>query len=304
MSKSDDNTILPEDYGAGLTRLFLMGGVKPESDFDWSSHRRDASYTLRKGITELGTTHVNEVTSAGNRPVDKYVSRSVDYAIETITDHYESLEFYDAVRELRSLYSVLSQYREYTTPDEDVFTRGVRALVAMIYPITPHLSEEVWQYLDDTILAATSWPKPEGQIEDFELEQRTVSNVRSDIRQICSSLQDMEPSEIYLVVSPEWKYSALQVALTEDSRVYDKIVETVNDPDAAEQLTDYAQYLADNRRELTEKLPPNREQATLERASWMVEMEFDAKVSVLPASEAGPELRERARPGKPAISIS
>ncbi|WP_338739548.1 leucine--tRNA ligase [Haloplanus salilacus] len=304
MSKSDDNTISPAEYGEGLTRLFIMGGVKPQSDFDWSNHRRDASYTLRKEIAELGTTHINEVTDAGDRPVDEYVSRAVDHAIETITDHYESLEFYDAVRELRSLYSVLSQYREHTTPDADVFTRGVRALVAMIYPIMPHMCEEVWHYLDDTLLAASSWPEPERRTDDFELGQRTVSSVRSDIREICDSLQDMEPSEIRLVVSPEWKYRAMQVALDEDSRVYDKVVETVDDPDTADQLTEYAQYLAENRRELTEELPPDRERDTLERASWMIEMEFDATVSVVPASEADPTMRERAQPGKPAISIS
>ncbi|ERH05214.1 MAG: hypothetical protein J07HN4v3_00808 [Halonotius sp. J07HN4] len=41
----------------------------------------------------------------------------------------------------------------------------------------------------------------------------------------------------------------------------------------------------------------------LERASWLIEKEFDAEVIVEAASDAEPALAERARPGKPAISI-
>ncbi|ESS09753.1 MAG: leucyl-tRNA synthetase [uncultured archaeon A07HN63] len=303
MSKSEGNVISPAEYGVATTRLFILGAVTPESDFDWSNHRRTASYTLQKELQRLATEGLDDVQSGERRQVDEHVAERVDSAIRTTTDHYESLDFYDVVRELRSLYSTLSEYEEYTTPHENVFRRGIGALVRMLAPITPYLSEELWSRLGDGLLAeGDRWPEPRREGETDERGQRLVESTREDIRDIHDSVGGIDPDRIRIVVAPAWKYAALETALDAERNIYDTVMDEHGDRQGDE-VADYARHLAENRYDLGEELPQAREQQVLERASWLIEKELDAEVTVEAASDAEPALAERARPGKPAISI-
>lgn len=304
MSKSEGNVISPTEYGVETTRLFILGAVKPESDFDWSNHRRTASYTLQKELQRLVNEELTEVQSGERRQIDEYVSDSIDSAIGKTTEHYESLEFYDVVRELRELYATLSEYQEYTTPHEAVFRRGIESLVVMLAPVTPYLCEELWLRLGDGVLAAGDrWPDPYRQVDTHELDQRLVTKTRDDIRDIHNSVGGFESTHIRIVVSPTWKHDALQVALDAPDNVYDRVMDDHGTRDEDSDIADYARYLAENRYDLDDELPPSREKTVLERASWLIEKEFEATVTVESAAEADPDVAARARPGKPAIAI-
>jgi len=304
MSKSDNNVISPEEYGVETTRLFILGAVKPESDFDWSNHRRTAAYTLQKELRRLVTEESKDGTSGEYRQVDEFVSREIDDTIRGVTEHYESLEFYDVVRKLRSLYSTLSEYQEYTTPHKAVFHRGLRALVIMLSPITPYLCEELWVTLGDGILAeGDQWPEPERQLENYNMVQRLVESTRNDIREISESIGGINPDRIRIIVTPEWKYMALNTALSADENIYDRVMDEYGNRAVDDRVAEYARYLTENQYSLSEELPPAREQEVLKRASWLIEKEFDAEMTVVAAEDADASLRNRARPGKPAISI-
>jgi leucyl-tRNA synthetase len=303
MSKQKGNVISPTEYGVETTRLFILGAVTPESDFDWSNHRRTASYTLQKELRRLATEELDDVITGERRPVDEYVSDRIDTTIRTTTDRYEALEFYDVVRELRSLYSTLSEYEEYTTPHETVFRRGIRALVVMLAPVMPYLCEELWRTLGDGLLAeGDRWPEPRRSVETGQLEQRLVEATREDIREIHDSVGGFDPDKIQIVVAPAWKYEALETALDAEQNIYDTVMDEHGDQQSDE-VADYARHLAENRYDLGEELPPDRESTALERASWLIEKEFDAEVAIEAAADATTRLATRARPGKPAISI-
>jgi Leucyl-tRNA synthetase len=304
MSKSEGNVISPTEYGVATTRLFILGAVTPESDFDWSNHRRTASYTLQKELQRLVTDGLDDVRSGERREIDEYVVERIDSSIRTTTDHYESLDFYDVVRELRSLYSTLSEYEEYTTPHEDVFRRGIGVLVRMLAPITPYLSEELWSRLGDGLLAeGDRWPEPRRPGETDEEAQRLVESTREDIRDIHDSVGGIDPDRIRIVVAPAWKYEALETALDAERNIYDTVIDEHGDRQDDGEVADYARHLAENRYDLGEELSAARETTVLERASWLIEKEFDAEVTVEAASDAESALAERARPSKPAISI-
>jgi hypothetical protein len=71
--------------------------------------------------------------------------------------------------------------------------------------------------------------------------------------------------------------------------------------DRGEAAAAYAKDLAGTEY-LDPVLSPNREQASLTRAAWLLEAEFDATVTIATAADA-PELAADAVPGRPAIDI-
>ena len=304
MSRSEDNTISLGEYGVDTTRLFILGAVKPESDFDWSNHRRDASYTLQNEMRRLVTEELDELRTGDRRKIDEYISNEIDYTVQKVTNYYNSMEFYEIVKEIQSLYSTLSQYEEYTTPHDTVFHRGLKDLVLMMAPITPYLGEELWNTLGDGLVSGfDQWPDSTQKMDDYEKEQQIVEAIRSDIRDISASVNRESWEIIEIVVAPKWKYEALEIACNEDGNVYDTIIDKFDGHSSDKNIEDYAKYLAENSHDLEKELPPEREREVLERASWLIEKEFDAEVKILSPENASNKLCERARPAKAAISV-
>jgi leucyl-tRNA synthetase len=96
---------------------------------------------------------------------------------------------------------------------------------------------------------------------------------------------------------------ALNTALSADENVYDQVMDEYGDRAMDDRVAEYARYLAENQYSLSKELPPASEKEVLKRASWLIEKEFEAEMTVVSAEDTDASLRNRARPGKPAISI-
>lgn len=109
---------------------------------------------------------------------------------------------------------------------------------------------------------------------------------------------------IEIVVIPEWKHRALEIAT--ESAADNLITELMTEPairkhgDAA---ASYGKTLQQERQALSVMLSPQREYEALTMATWLIEREFDTPVSVVPAEEADVSLAHAAEPGRPAIDI-
>ncbi|ERG91994.1 MAG: hypothetical protein J07HQW1_02028 [Haloquadratum walsbyi J07HQW1] len=66
---------------------------------------------------------------------------------------------------------------------------------------------------------------------------------------------------------------------------------------------EYGQQLQNEREALARTLPPEREYETLRAATWLIEREFDAPVTVVHADDAPADVARQAEPGRPAIDI-
>ncbi|MFB6173090.1 MAG: class I tRNA ligase family protein, partial [Halobacteriales archaeon] len=302
MSKSEENVITSEEYGADTTRLFLLGAAQPESDFDWGNHRRYASYSFQKELYRTVTDHEDDLgrTARLGAP-EEYLAREVDATIAEVTESYEGLRFYDVVRDLRSLFGLLGEYREHVSPGTEAFERGLGALVKMLAPITPHLCEELWLSLGDGLIARADWPEPERDLENYDRERRLIEDAREDVRAIRDATGIEDPEGVTLVVAPGWKHRALEAALATEGDVFEAAMDAMEREDEA--ATEYAGWLAERSRALVEEFPPEREYEALRRAAWLIEKEFGAEVTIKRAEDAAPEHRGDARPGKPAITI-
>ncbi|WP_435196927.1 leucine--tRNA ligase [Natronomonas sp. EA1] len=309
MSKSKGNVVSPqaivEEYGADTARLFTMQAAQPERDFDWDDQGVQSARAFLSRLYDLVSEFDSAAANGEHDAIAEYVSREIDATIATAVSEFESLTFNTALRETRSLVGLLRRYREHTAVNGETFARGLSVAVRLLAPVTPHISEELWRELgNDDFVVDAPWPTPESDTTDYEKRRRLVENTQRDVRQILDVAGIEDPSAIDIVVTPEWKYRALEIAVESDAP--NVISEIMQEPAIREQgdaAASYGQDLQAEREALSLTLPPETELETMRRAAWLFAEEFDADVRVLTAEEAADDVARKAEPGRPAINI-
>jgi leucyl-tRNA synthetase len=304
MSKSKGNVVNPHEYGAETTRLFVLSAAHPERDFEWTARAIGSSYDLQQTLYGLVESFVERAAvREDRRSHDEYVAREIDRTIAAATADYERFRFHQAVTEIRQLAGLLGQYRDYETPHEDVYRRGLGVLTRLVAPLTPYLGEEMWNMLrGEGIVAHADWPEPERDVDDYDVERRLVRTLREDVRDIFDVAGIEDAEEIEITVALDWKYRAHEIARSADEG--EALVGRILDDDgvpAGEAAQSYAEQLLGRRQELERLLDPEAEYELIDRAAWLLREEFDADVTVRRAGEG--EAAKKARPGKPAVHI-
>ena len=324
MSKSKGNVVSPQrivsEYGADTARLFILSAAQPETAFDWTEQGVESNHAFLLRLHETvetfaeSETGTDEPTAIDGTHADDtdasdahaFVGREIDAAIAEATAEYENFKFNRAVREIRSLLTLLRQYRDYASPDPAIFERGLVAVLKSLGPITPHICEELWDVLGgEGLLAEAAWPTPAEDIEGYDLERRLIENTREDVRHIVDVAGISDPERIEIAVAPAWKHRALEIARKTEAE--ENVIGEIMTDDAiraqGDAAAEYGQTLAANRRSLPPALSPEREATALQRATWLIEREFDTAVTVLDAADADEDTASKAVPGRPAIDI-
>ncbi|WP_339105514.1 leucine--tRNA ligase [Haloterrigena salinisoli] len=309
MSKSKGNVVSPqrivEEYGADTARLFMMQAAQPERDFDWSEEgvRSTNAFLARlKGMVEE---FAADEPAGEDDAVADYVAAEIDATIAIATDEYDELTFNKALRETQDLVRTLRQYADYTEPHAETYERGLSAVVRLLSPVAPHLAEELWDALDyDGLVVDAEWPTAEVDRDHVTKRRRLVENTREDIRDIVDVAGIEDPQRIDVVVAPDWKYDALEIAIESDAdNLIGELMQESHIREQGDAAADYGQDLQAEREALSMTLPPEAEYAALESAAWLIEREFEAPVTVVDADEADADVLANAEPGRPAIEI-
>ena len=309
MSKSKGNVVSPqrivEEYGADTARLFTMQAAQPERDFDWTEEGVQSSHAFLTRLVEAVESFAGTEFEGERDAVAEYVEREIDATVATACEDFETLTFNTALREARELAGLLSRYREEHDTHGPTVEAGLRTVVKLLAPVTPHVAEELWEALGgEGFVVESEWPTPERDPEELALARDLVENTRADVRQIVDVADIDDPERVEIAVAAPWKYRALAIA--RDSDAPNVIGELMQDEEIRAQgdaAADYGQDLQENRQALPETLSPDEEREALVRAAWLIRREFDADVRVLPGEEADDDLERKARPGRPAIHI-
>jgi leucyl-tRNA synthetase len=306
MSKTKGNVVSPHEYGAETTRLFVLSAAHPEQDFEWTARSVSTAYELQQQLFEMTRSFVERAAVRDeHEPHDEYVAREVDRTIAATTTDYDRFRFHRAVSEIRSLARLLRQYREYDTPHEEVYRRGLRVLTRLIAPMAPFLGEEMWNLLrGDGPVATANWPEPEADVDRYDVERDLVETLRDDVRDICDVASIDDPGEIAAVVAPDWKFRVHETVRTSDET--DAVIGTLMDDEAMQEIGEpvqaYATDLRSEHRQPRPVLSAEEEVAILKRAAWLLRDEFGADVTVRQAA-AIDESGRKAEPGRPALDI-
>ncbi len=211
MSKSKGNVVgaldMAEKYGADTGRLYTLFAAPPEKDLEWSEESIEGAWRFLNRVYRLVDRHaaalrdVESVVAAelgapGRGKIDlssatekeKVLLRKTHQTLRRVTADFETRwHFNSAIALIMETYNEI-QARE---PLEDGVRPEVRKQVLelvtlMLAPMTPHLSEELWEMLGHKDgLWKTGWPGFDSELardEEVEVVVQVNGRVRARVK--------------------------------------------------------------------------------------------------------------------------
>jgi leucyl-tRNA synthetase len=174
MSKSKGNVVDPDEmvetYGADTVRLFCLFAAPPEKDLEWSAQGVEGASRFLGRVWRLVADHRSPLLEAvpydGKGPIGKELAglhRKTHMTIKKVTeDIRDRFHFNTAIAAVMELVNQVYQTLD-SRPDDEalwpVVREAVDAVVLLISPIVPHISEELWRELGHSgSLLRTPWP--------------------------------------------------------------------------------------------------------------------------------------------------
>jgi leucyl-tRNA synthetase len=175
MSKSKGNVVDPDEmigtYGADTVRLFCLFAAPPEKDLEWSDQGVEGSSRFLSRIWRLVVDHLESLQPAvgyqGGADLSKPLAdlhRKTHQTIKKVTEDIgDRFHFNTAIAAVMELVNHMYLMLENPSRDElfwPVMKSAAEAMILLISPIVPHITEELWQALghSESILKAP-WPK-------------------------------------------------------------------------------------------------------------------------------------------------
>ncbi len=175
MSKSKNNGIDPQlmidKYGADTVRLFMMFAAPPEATLEWSDSGVEGAQRFLRRVWRLVAdfVEVSDQPRADNwqnlTTEQEDLRRDVHRTIQKVTDDMGRRQHFNtAIAAIMELLNKLQKAPLATPADRALMAEALDAVVLMLAPVTPHLSEVLWQALgheNDSNFAA--WPEYDEQ---------------------------------------------------------------------------------------------------------------------------------------------
>lgn len=199
MSKSLGNVILGrnaiEKIGADIMRLYYCWEVAP---WEVQNFSFKTSEEIKRALNILWNSYVFFTTYADTdfipslrnlKKEDKWILSKLNSLIKDVTNYYENFEFHSIgrgvidflVNDLSRFYIKLIRDRVWVSEKGDdkltalsILHNSLLTVVKLLAPITPFLSEEIYQNLDGRkkSIFMTEWPKEREQMIDKKLEEQ------------------------------------------------------------------------------------------------------------------------------------
>ncbi|SPJ23319.1 leucine--tRNA ligase [Palleronia abyssalis] len=180
MSKSKRNVVDPVEiidrFGADTARWFVLSDSPPERDVEWTDAGAEAASKHLARVWRIAE-GARDAPETGQG--DEDLLREMHKATHDVTMGIESFGFNAAIARLYAFANTLQKSKAGRTAQ----VAAARTLAQLMSPMTPHLSEELWQMLGGEGLIATApWPKadPAMLVEDEVTMPIQVNGKRRD----------------------------------------------------------------------------------------------------------------------------
>ena len=169
MSKSRGNVVDPdgviERSGADALRLFILFAAPPEDQLEWND---GAIEGINRFLSKVWDLAQQSPSSA-----DPELRRLTHKTIKRVTENLDSFKFNTAISALMEFRNVLEK-----SPNRE----AVEALVQLLNPFAPHMTEELWERLGHReMLAKSRWPTYDSTLV-VEKEVTLVVQVNGKVR--------------------------------------------------------------------------------------------------------------------------
>ena len=158
MSKSKNNVVDPvnivEAYGADTARWFVLSDSPPERDVEWTASGAEAAFKHLSRVYRI----IEEIIAKSNTPSnddDLHLQKEMHRTIHDVTQAIESFGFNAAIARLYAFTNSLAKSKA----GAEAKISAAKILAQLMSPMTPHLSEELWEILGGkSLIAQQSWP--------------------------------------------------------------------------------------------------------------------------------------------------
>lgn len=175
MSKSKNNGVDPEalvkKYGADTARLYTMFTAPPESTLEWSESGVEGAHKYLKRLWAYAHDHRDQLDPA---PVEhsaldskhKTLRHAIHEQLRSAQFDYERNQYNTVVS---SAMKILNTLGEVAPAEKRLRSEGLRILLLILAPITPHITAALWDalgYAGNILDTAIPDPDPEALTRD------------------------------------------------------------------------------------------------------------------------------------------
>ena len=218
MSKSKNNGVDPQiiidQYGADTARFFIIFAAPPEQTLEWSDAGVEGAFRFMKRIWSFA--HLNQGLIRANHNKDhnapeeccpkamtseqRGVHREMHVALKKANFDLQRLQFNTMASACMKILNALEQQMITASPDtnikETIIANGFSILLRLLSPITPHITQALWQELGygENILSA-AWPEADtNALEQDEVE--LIIQVNGKLRGRLHAAKDADPTTL------------------------------------------------------------------------------------------------------------
>ena len=146
MSKSRLNVVPPDEliarYGADTERVYTLFIAPPEKEAAWSDEGVVGAFRFLGRVWAMSDRLQDESTAD--------ITRKMHQTIDAVTSRIERFEFNTAISALMEFSNALGD-----APSREPY----EALLKLLHPFAPHITEELWAMLgNDEMLLTSRWP--------------------------------------------------------------------------------------------------------------------------------------------------
>jgi leucyl-tRNA synthetase len=194
MSKSVGNVVSPEEivgkYGADTARLFILFAAPPEKDLEWSDQGVEGSYRFLKRVWAIvGKFQDMDKEEKGKLSSEEFaLRRKLHQTIQKVTEDLDGkFAFNTAISSIMELVNEMYHYVEgHKVVEKDLAHELLRNLLILLAPFVPHMTEELWQGMDEAEKSVheASWPEVDKEalvVDEVELGVQVNGKVRATI---------------------------------------------------------------------------------------------------------------------------
>ena len=198
MSKSKANVVDPESviekYGADTVRLYILFAAPPERDFEWIESGIEGAYRFLNRLWDFVIKNLESVKEVEATSIDmgklsqkgKAVRRKTHKTIKKFAQEMEkNYQFNTAIASVMELLNELEDFKPQNEEDKKVLKESIEVVLKLLYPITPHICEELWERLGkENRLYTEPYPSHDEEAlkeEEVEIPIQVNGKVRAKI---------------------------------------------------------------------------------------------------------------------------
>ena len=223
MSKSKGNIVDPDavvsKYGADTVRLYVLFEAPPEKEVNWTDERLEGPHRLVHRIWRFVDAQSDALKTAEpieggedfNR-VEISLRRKTHQTLKRVTYDFERVHLNTAIAAVMELVNDLYRLCE-TRPSRaytwKVIREGIEAVIILLHPMAPHVTEELWERIgNNELLSETKWPDFDDAIA-AETEITVVVQVNGKNRSKVLTLPDQSDDAFSEVALNDKKIKSL-----------------------------------------------------------------------------------------------